>query len=122
MFFKKNDMTKDLLRKNLDLIDVDMFYIDDPIVGLSDSERKLYLKKFYDIVNDKDVMERFKYLVNKQYRITAKSDNSDSDFRNGGMVINGIATVSDDFSRLRTMFEQESSPPADFDKFEIIND
>ena len=40
---------RELLRENLKTLPVDVFYTDDPMLVLSDSERKQYLKFFYDL-------------------------------------------------------------------------
>ncbi len=56
MFGKnKNDTDEDiknLLRENLASIRIDIFYSDDPIIGMTEEERKLYLKKFYELSQD----------------------------------------------------------------------
>lgn len=121
---KQNRVWKELLRENLGTIPVDMFYGDDPVLKLGGEDRKLYLKKFNDLMKDKDVMGRIAYLVNKQANLTLKhmkDGNTEKEDMASAMNINGIALVKEDFERLGTMFDkEEGAPPEDFDRFGIV--
>lgn len=131
MFWNKKVATtkerewKELLRENMGTIVVDMFYGDDPILLLGPEDRKLYLKKFHELMKDPDVIKRFHYLANKQANLTLKymRENSKIDGETdmaGAMNINGICVVKEDFERLGTMFSKEESPPEDFNPYAII--
>ena len=63
---KQTRQAKELLRENLSLIPIDLVYLDDPIFSIEDDKRTLYYKKFFDIISDKEVMDRITYLINKQ--------------------------------------------------------
>lgn len=117
---KKERVIKELLRENLSLIPLDLFYGDDPVIELNDTKRKKYLKKFYDIVNDKEIMERFIYIINKQVRITMQKSKDGTTDTYGAININGIATVKDDFERLANMYSKEDVPEKEFNKFNVI--
>lgn len=110
---------RELLRENLKTIPVDMFYSDDPLVGLDPESRRVYLKRFHDIARDEQVIARIKWLVNKQARIllydskTAAGEGGIVDTRDldsGAMTINGIALVKDDFERLEKIYIKENAP------------
>lgn len=114
---------KELLRENLRTVTVDMFYGDDPLLFLGPEDRKVYLKKFSDIINDKDVMARLVYLVNKQANLTLKTmkdGNTEDENMAGSMNINGICLVKDDFERLASTFSKEESPPEKFNPYSIV--
>jgi len=128
MFWKKkvaqNNTRKwrELLRENLNTIAVDMFYGDDPIVALTPEDRRLYLKKFYELMNDKQVMGRIIYLVNKQANLTlqnAKSNDEEASMA-GAMNINGLCLVKDEIEKLGAMYLKENKPQDGFDKYSII--
>lgn len=124
-FFEKNEdkrqrEIKELLRENLSLIPIDIFYIDDPIMGLNEEQKYKYYKKFFDIVSDKEVMERIKFLINKQARLTLASSRDGTADAMGASCINGIASVKDDFERLANSYIKESAPKEDFNKYKII--
>lgn len=112
---------KELLRENLNTVVVDVFYSDDPILSLTPEERKIYLKKFKDLVDDVEVINRLKYLVNLQARLTLKGakDSGESDMA-GAMNINGICVVKDDFERLKVMYNKENIGPDKFNRFDVI--
>jgi hypothetical protein len=120
---KKKRAARELLRENLNTITVDLFYHDDPMVNMSDEDRRLYLKKFHDLMRDKDVMDRIVYLANKQANMTLKGmkDGSDSDVA-GSMNINGICLVRDEIQRLGYMFAKESASEQgdEFNRFEVV--
>lgn len=107
---------KDLLRENLNLVNVDIFYIDDP-APVKPEERKLYLKKFHDMFEDKIFVERLKYLINKQARLSLQNHDPTGI---GTVNINGIATVLDDFKRLADSYEKENVPLETINKYKII--
>ena len=65
-------------------------------------------------------MERFKYLVNKQARLTLQLSKDNHDTTIGSLNINGIATVKDDFERLALSYKKENIPAPEFNKFKII--
>lgn len=129
-FFKKEEiieeqktrerMIKDLTRENLALIPLDIYYVDDPLLGIPPDRKLDYLKKFSDLLADKDIMERFKYLINKQVRLTMQLSKDGHDTTLGSININGISTVKDDFQRLATSYMKESVPDQDFNRFNII--
>lgn len=114
---------KELLRENLGTVSVDMFYGKDPLLSIPEGERMLYLKKFHDVVNDKDIMGRILYLVNQQANLTLKTmkdGNSDDENMGGAMNINGICLVKDDFERLASMHTKEGDPPKEFNPYAIV--
>lgn len=128
MFWKKNKVApvierewKQLLRENLDTVAIDLFHSDDPLLALNPEERKIYLKKFKDLVDDPDLMSRIKYLVNLQARLTLKSvkDGAEPSIA-GAMNINGICLVKEDFERLSQMFDKETVPGEKFNRFDVI--
>ena len=94
-------MMKELIRENLDLLPIDIYYIDDPRLAIHPDKLVEYDKKFYDICQDSDVMDRIKYLINKQARMTIQHSYQHGEMDAlGGININGMATVRDDFIRL----------------------
>lgn len=114
---------KELLRENLNTIAVDVFYGDDPLVYLQGEDRKLYLKKFNDLMKDADILGRFMYLINKQANLTLKSmkdSNDENANMAGSMNINGIALVKEDFERLSNTFLKEDIPPEKFNRFDVV--
>ena len=115
-------LARELLRENLDTLVVDMFYGDDPIVLLGPEDREQYLRKFYDIMNDKDIIGRIMYLANKQANLTLKSmkDMDGLSDMAGSMNINGICVVKDDFERLGNKYKKERKEEEKFNRFEII--
>lgn len=124
--FKKNKDNpkrdiRNLLRENLNCIEVDFFSSSDPLIQLTSEERKLYLKKFKDISDDKEIIGRIKYLINLQSKMILRSakDGSDMDMA-GAMTINGLSVVLEDIERLSTMFEKENIGPEKFDRFGIV--
>jgi hypothetical protein len=113
-------LIKELTRENLKLVPVDIYYIDDPLLSVDPDKRLDYLKKFSEVVDDKDIMERFKYLVNKQARLTLQLSKDNHDTTIGSLNINGIATVKDDFERLALSYKKENVETPEFNKFNII--
>lgn len=111
---------KELLRENLDLIPVDIFYIDDPRVGIPPDKVLDYDKKFYDICRDKDVMDRIKFLINKQALITINGAKEGKLDALGGININGMATIKDDFTRLGNSYLKSIPNAEPFNSFKII--
>lgn len=114
---------KDLLRENLSTLVVDMFYVDDPLVGKDEGPRQRYLKKFFDLSKDKDVMERIKWLINKQARLIVNDVYNENGNSPGAMTINGIAVVKDDIERLAVTYEKElnqNAPVDEAERFKII--
>ncbi len=118
---RERDM-KELLRENLSLISLDIFYIDDPLAKIPPEHRLNYLKKFWDVCADPDVMEWFKYLINKQARLTLqqKMNNAGENDDLGAMNINGIATVKDTFEKLANTYVKENVPAPEFNKNSIF--
>lgn len=95
---------KELLRENLGLVSVDIFYINDPVLRVTEDKKKEYYKKFYDLCRDDDVMERIKYLINQQVRLNIdNARQGDADIM-GGININGMATIKDDFTRMSNSY------------------
>ena len=66
------------------MVPVDIYYIDDPLLSVDPDKRLDYLKKFSEVVDDPDIMERFKYLVNKQENLIGAS------LETGVIVINDL--------------------------------
>jgi hypothetical protein len=116
----KERSIKELTRENLALIPLDIYYVDDPLLGIPPDKRLRYLKKFADVVADKDIMERFKFLINKQVRLTMQASKDDRDTTYGSININGMSTIKDDFERLANSYVKESVPEQNFNKFNII--
>lgn len=112
---------RELLRENLAVTPVDLFYSDDPLIGLPDNDRILYLKKFFDLFKDPFLTDRVKYHINNQAKKTIElSGNGVQDIA-GAMNINGMAFIMDDIEKLANMYIKESTKPKEkFDKFEII--
>ncbi len=109
---------RELLRENLTLVPIDVFYIDDPI-PMKEEERKKYLKVFNDLMKEPEVEARIKYLTNKQARMTLQ--NHDPTTASLGSVnINGICTVLDDFKRLSDMYDKETTKVETFNKYNIL--
>lgn len=111
---------RELLRENLALVPIDIYYIDDPLVGVPPDKRLVYLEKFHKLVNDKDIMEWFKYLINRQVRNTMQTSMDSISDKAGAYNINGIATVRDKFQKLASMYQQESVPEQEFNQYKII--
>lgn len=112
---------RELLRENLALVPIDIYYVDDPLLGIPPDKREVYLKKFHDLCEDKEIMEWFKYLINKQARTTLQmSMNGESD-QAGAFNINGIATVRDMFLKLAQTYNKEHTPKQDFNKYSITS-
>lgn len=125
LFKKKSNIerdSRDLLRENLNLVQVDMFYGDDPILNLNKEERIMYLKSFFDLLKDDKLIKRMKYHINKQAQKTlANSKNGIQDIA-GAMNINGIAFIIDDIEKLSNMYIKETivQEQKPIDKFAII--
>jgi len=125
-FFKKEEkpktrerMLRELTRENLGLLPLDIYYLDDPLLGIPPDRREAYLKKFHDLCEDEEVMEWFKYLINKQVRMTMhQSKDGDSD-QSGAVNINGIATVRDTFKNLAHKYAKENVPEEDFNRYQV---
>lgn len=118
----KEKITRDLLRENLKLVSLDMFYLDDPITDLTPEQRVLYLKFFYDLYNSKEFFERIKYHINKQAHKTLGTAEDGVQDVAGAMNINGMAFIMDDVERLAKMYMKENQKPEEkpLDKFSII--
>lgn len=100
---------RELLRENLNTVSVDMFYADDPIIGLNPNERKQYLSYFHLILKDKKLIERIKFLINTQARMTLKGSKDGVFDIAGAMTMNGITVIKNDIERLSAMFEKEEA-------------
>lgn len=111
---------KDLLRENLSLVPLDIFYIDDPMLSVKPENKVAYLKKFHDICKDTDIMERIKFLINKQARLTLERSRDGTTDTMGSSCINGIASVKEDFERMGSSYLKETAPTTDFNKYKII--
>lgn len=117
---KKERAVKDLLRENLALLPVDIFYLDDPRIGIPPDKLVEYDKKFYDICRDSDIMNRFKYLINKQALLTIHGAQGGSMDSLGTININGMATIKDDFTRLGNSYLKAIPSAEPFNKYNII--
>ncbi len=113
---------RDLLRENLNLLRVDMFYSDDPLIGLTDDQRKLYLKSFFDLYKDKKLFDRIKYHINKQAQKTLANSRDGIQDIAGASNINGLAYIMDDIEKLSNMYIKETTVKEEkpLDKFSII--
>jgi len=100
---------RELLRENLNTVSVDMFYADDPIILLNPSERKQYLSYFHLLLKDKKLMERIKFLINTQARMTLKGSKDGVFDMAGTMTMNGMTVIKNDIERLSVMFEKEEA-------------
>lgn len=117
---EKETIMRDLLRENLALVNLDIFYIDDPLLGVPPDKRLEYLKKFYLLCSDPEIMDWFKYLINKQVRITMQMSKDGITDPAGAMNINGMATVKDQFEKLANTYLKENVTPVEFNKNSII--
>lgn len=124
LFESKKEKTirleKELLRENLSLVPIDIFYIDDPLLSVPEDKKVLYFKKFHDLCADKDIMERIKYLINKQARLTLQSSITGISDALGSGSINGMASVKDDFERMGSSYIKETAPTTEFNRYNII--
>lgn len=111
--------SKQLLRENLSLVAIDIFYTDDPILDVPFDKKVEYYKKFYDICRDKDVMERIKFLINKQATLTLKSSRDGVTDAMGSACINGIASVKEDFEKMGSSYLKETVEQVKFNEFSI---
>lgn len=126
-FSKKEEEQKDtereyreLLRENLALVPIDIYYVNDPLLGVPPDKRTAYLKKFNDIVNDDEIMEWFRYLINRQVRITMQTSMNGESDKAGSYNINGIATVRDEFQKLANLYEVENVKVEKFNQYQVI--
>lgn len=110
---------KDLLRENLALVNLDIFYIDNPLLKVAPDQRLIYLKKFWDLCADPDIMEQLRYLINTQVRVTMQLSKEGVNDTLGAMNINGIATVKDTFEKLANTYVKENVPAPEFNRFKI---
>lgn len=111
---------KELLRENLGLVPIDIFYIDDPKLAVPQEKLVDYYRKFYEICKDKDVMDRIRYLINKQVRLTVDNAREGTMDGLGGININGMATVKDDFTRMANSYLKEMPTEEPFNKFNVL--
>lgn len=111
---------KELLRENLSLVAVDIFYIDDPKLLIPPDQIVEYYKKFFDICRDKDIMERIKFLINKQVRLTIEAGKNGKIDDIGGVNINGMATVKDDFMNLANSYLKAVPQAEEFNRHKVI--
>ncbi len=111
---------RDLLRENLKTVAVDVFYPEDPLVRMNPEERKIYLKYFYELSLDRKLIDRVKFLINKQANMTLKSSDGGTFDAAGATNINGMAVVKDDIERLGVLFLKENvQKQAPFNKMGI---
>lgn len=113
---------RELLRANLNLINFDMYYNDDPLIGLKKEDRLIYLKTFFDLYKDKKLVDRIKYHINKQAIKTLENSQSGIQDMAGAININGLAFVLNDIEKLSNMYIKEKTAPKEkpLDKFSII--
>ena len=107
---------RELLRENLNTIALDVFYLDDPVMKMVGEERKEYLKYFYELSKSPILIDRIKYMINKQAVITlsmpSKGGVTDSVFDMAGSLnINGMSSVKDTIDTLATMYKKEYLAP-----------
>jgi hypothetical protein len=112
---------RDLLRENLKLLEVDLFMPSDPLLKMNEEERRMYLKKFFDLFKDPFLIDRLKLHINNQARKTLKEAGNSVEDLAGSCNINGIAFILDDIKKLSNMYIKErSKPKEEIDKFAII--
>lgn len=111
---------RELLRENLKTVAVDVFYYDDPLLTLNPEERKTYLTYFNVLVNDKKLIDRLKFFVNKQANITLKESIHNELDVAGVMKMDGINTVIDDMKRLSAMYLQEEAMKESMSKSDAL--
>ncbi len=126
-FTKKKDIVpnyertmRDLLRENLSTIPVDVFHHDDPLLQMGPEERKVYLAYFRSVVVDGKLIDRLKYLINKQANRTLYSSKDGVLDSAGVMKMDGIASIKDDIERLSAMFLKEESETPSMDPREAL--
>ena len=122
---KSKDLPRDareLLRENLNVLEMDKFYEKDPLLLMTKEERLIYLKVFADLYKNKELMERIAYMINKQAQKTLWDSRDGIQDIAGTMMINGMSSVIDEIKRLSKMHEKESYVPDynPLDKFSII--
>lgn len=100
---------RELLRENLQTISVDVFHYDDPVIDMTGPTRKEYLAYFYKLGVDKKLIDRIKYLINKQANLTLKNSKDGILDTAGVMKMDGLAIVKDDIERLSGMFLKEEA-------------
>ena len=98
---------RDLLRENLNTVPVDVFSLDDPLLKMNPAERREYLLYFNRLVNDKKLIERIKYFINKQAQLSLKYSKNEKLDMAGALTMNGMGLVKDDVERLSEMFTKE---------------
>lgn len=103
--FERN--VRELLRENLNTVAVDVFTIDDPLFALNPSERREYLLYFNRLVVDKKLIERIKYLINKQAQMSLKYSKNEKLDMAGALTMNGLGLVKDEVELFSKMFTQE---------------
>lgn len=113
---------RELLRNNLNVIEADMFYIDDPMNSLENEQRTLYLKTFFDLYKDSKLIDRIKFHINKQAQKTLSNFKDGESDLAGAMNINGMAFIMNDIERIANMYIKETTAKAEpkIDKFKII--
>lgn len=117
---KRNREERELLRENLSLVPIDIFYIDDPLLSVPEGKKIEYFKKFHDVCSDKDIMERIKFLINKQARLTLEHSRNGVTDTMGSACINGMASVKEDFERMGSSYLKETAPTTEFNKYKIV--
>lgn len=114
--FKKKEKEKttkrlqrELLRELLASVTVDVFYHDDPLIGMSPEERKEYLMEFHLLAKNKRLIARLEYFINKQANILLKNGTSEDGTLDSGaiMTLNGITIVKNEIEKLSRMYETE---------------
>lgn len=100
---------RELLRENLQTISVDVFHFDDPVIHMTGPTRKEYLAYFYKLEVDKKLIDRIKFLINKQANLTLKNSKDGILDTAGVMKMDGLSLVKDDIERLSGMFLKEEA-------------
>lgn len=103
--FERN--VRELLRENLNTVAVDVFTIDDPLFALNPAERREYLLYFNRLVVDKKLIDRIKYLINKQAQMSLKYSKNEKLDMAGALTMNGLGLVKDEVELFSKMFTQE---------------
>lgn len=113
---------RELLRQNLNVLEMDIFYEKDPLMSLTKEQRLVYLKKFADMYIDEVFQSRVKFMISKQAQKTLWNSQDGVQDIAGAMEINGMSTIIDEVKRLANLHLKESAIPDSnpLDKFSII--
>ncbi len=114
---KENNLERDireLLRENLNVLNTDVFYQEDPVMKMTKEERLLYLKEFADIYKNKIFIDRLRFMISKQAQKTLWNSGTGIQDIAGSMQINAISSVIDE---VKESVVPDENP---LDKFSII--